>query len=31
MMICVGEDNNIHGDIGDYYEVFNISMYVELH
>ena len=30
MMVCVGEDNTIHGNVGDYYEVFNINMVVEL-
>ena len=29
-MVCIGEDNAIHSDIGDYYEVFNINMVVEL-
>ena len=30
MMVCIGEDNAIHSAIGDYYEVFNINMIVEL-
>jgi hypothetical protein len=30
MMVCIGEDNAIHSDVGDYYEVFNINMVVEL-
>ena len=30
MMVCIGEDNAIHSDIGDYYDVFNINMVVEL-
>ena len=29
-MVCIGEDNAIHGVIGDYYEIFNINMVVEL-
>ena len=29
-MVCIGEDNAIHSTIGDYYEVFNINMVVEL-
>jgi len=29
-MVCIGEDNAIHSDIGDYYEIFNINMIVEL-
>jgi len=29
-MVCIGEDNAIHSDIGDYYEIFNINMVVEL-
>ena len=29
-MVCIGEDNAIHGEIGDYYEIFNINMVVEL-
>tara|TARA_Y100001938_G_scaffold62333_1_gene86765 strand:+ start:575 stop:979 length:405 start_codon:yes stop_codon:yes gene_type:complete len=29
-MVCIGEDNAIHGAIGDYYEIFNINMVVEL-
>jgi len=29
-MVCIGEDNAIHSDIGDYYDVFNINMVVEL-
>lgn len=30
MMVCIGEDNDIHSEVGDYYEVFNINMVVEL-
>lgn len=30
VMVCIGEDNAIHSDIGDYYNVFNINMVVEL-
>jgi len=30
MMVCIGEDNAIHSEVGDYYEVFNINMVVEL-
>jgi hypothetical protein len=30
MMVCIGEDNAIHSEIGDYHEVFNINMIVEL-
>ena len=29
-IVCVGEDNAIHSAIGDYYNVFNINMVVEL-
>jgi len=29
-IVCVGEDNVVHSDIGDYYDVFNIYMKVEL-
>ena len=30
MMVCIGEDNAIHGEVGDYFDVFNINMVVEL-
>ena len=30
VMICVGEDNAIHGDIGDYQEVFNVYTKVDI-
>ena len=30
MMVCIGEDNAIHGEIGDYFDIFNINMVVEL-
>jgi len=30
MMVCIGEDNSIHSKIGDYFDVFNINMVVEL-
>tara|TARA_X000001382_G_scaffold99104_1_gene73564 strand:+ start:641 stop:1048 length:408 start_codon:yes stop_codon:yes gene_type:complete len=30
VMVCIGEDNAIHSDIGDYHDVFNINMIVEL-
>ena len=29
-IVCVGEDNAVHSDIGDYWDVFNIYMKVEL-
>ena len=29
-IVCVGEDNSIHSDIGEYWNVFNIYMKVEL-
>ena len=29
-IVCVGEDNVVHSDIGDYWDVFNIYMKVEL-
>mgnify|MGYP003680950493 CR=1 FL=1 len=29
-IVCVGEDNAVHSDIGDYGDVFNIYMKVEL-
>ena len=29
-IVCVGEDNDVHSDIGDYYDVFNVHMKVEL-
>ena len=29
-IVCVGEDNVVHSDIGDYWNVFNIYMKVEL-
>ena len=29
-IVCVGEDNAVHSDIGDYWDVFNIYMTVEL-
>ena len=29
-IVCVGEDNVVHSDIGDYGDVFNIYMKVEL-
>ena len=29
-IVCVGEDNVVHSDIGDYSDVFNIYMKVEL-
>tara|TARA_B100001059_G_scaffold220632_1_gene242823 strand:- start:509 stop:886 length:378 start_codon:yes stop_codon:yes gene_type:complete len=30
MMVCIGEDNAVHSEVGDYYEVFNINVVVEL-
>ena len=30
MMVCIGEDNAIHGEIGDYFDIFNINTVVEL-
>jgi len=30
MMVCVGEDNEIHSHVGDYYEIFNVYTTVEL-
>lgn len=30
MMVCVREDNEIHSQVGDYYEIFNIYTAVEL-
>ena len=29
-IVCVGEDNVVHSDIGDHWDVFNIYMKVEL-
>ena len=29
-IVCVGEDDVVHSDIGDYWDVFNIYMKVEL-
>ena len=29
-MVCIGEDNAVHSDVGDYDEVFNVYMNVEL-
>ena len=29
-IVCIGEDNAVHSDIGDYWDVFNIYMKVEL-
>jgi len=29
-IVCVGEDDAVHSSIGDYYDVFNIYMTVEL-
>ena len=30
MMVCIGEDNAVHSEVGDYYEVFSINVVVEL-
>jgi hypothetical protein len=29
-IVCVGEDNVVHSDIGDFHDVFNVYMTVEL-
>jgi hypothetical protein len=29
-LVCIGEDSRIHSDIGEYQEVFNVYMKVEL-
>jgi len=29
-MVCIGEDNTIHSEVGDYWDVFSISMSVHV-